>query len=237
MLLSRFLPLVSAFALLASATFAADPNTLTAEEKSAGWKLLFDGKSTDGWVAIGKTTFPEQGWSVVDGTLFHAKAGGGGDIVTAEKYENFELTWDWKIGFAANSGVKYNLPDAAKNIGFEYQLLDDENEPDGKRGGRMHQTGSLYDLIEPPVDKKLKPVGEWNSSRLVVKGNHVEEWLNGEKTVEFEIGSDDLKARIAKSKYAKVAHFGEKIASPILLQDHGGEIAFRSIKLRVLDAK
>jgi len=233
----RFLPIVATFSLLAAAALAAGPNTLTDEEKSAGWKLLFDGKTTNGWVAIGTTAFPEQGWSVVDGTLFHAKAGGGGDIVTADKYENFELTWDWKIGFAANSGVKYNLPKADKNIGFEYQLLDDDNEPDGKRGGRLHQTGSLYDLIEPPADKIIKPIGEWNSSRLVVKGNHVEEWLNGAKTVEFEIGSDDLKARIAKSKYAKVAGFGDKIASPILLQDHGGEIAFRDIKLRVLDAK
>ena len=237
MIRSRLLPIVSAFSLVASAVLAADPNTLTSEEQSAGWKLLFDGKTTQGWVAIGKTEFPDKGWSVVDGTLYHAKAGGGGDIVTADKYENFELTWDWKIGFAANSGVKYNLPNAAKNIGFEYQLLDDENEPDGKRGGRMHQTASLYDLIEPPADKKLNPVGEWNSSKLIVKGNHVEEWLNGAKTVEFEIGSDDMKERIAKSKYAKVAGFGDKIASPILLQDHGGDIWFRAIKIKVLDAK
>ncbi len=99
----------------------------------------------------------------------------------------------------------------------------------------MHQTASLYDLIEPPADKKIKPIGEWNSSKLIVKGNHVEQWLNGAKTVEFEIGSDDLKARIEKSKYKKVPHFGEKTASPILLQDHGGEIAFRNIKLRELN--
>jgi len=237
MISPRFLPLVAAFSFLAAASFAADPNTLTDEEKSAGWKLLFDGKTTNGWVAIGKTEFPAMGWSVVDGTLFHAKAGGGGDIVTTEKYLNFELTWDWKIGFAANSGVKYNLPIAEKNIGFEYQLLDDDNEPDGKRGGRLHQTASLYDLIEPPVDKKINPIETWNSSRLLVNGNHVEQWLNGAKTVEFEIGSDDLKARIAISKYKAVAHFGEKIASPILLQDHGGEITFRNIKLREINAK
>jgi hypothetical protein len=237
MIRSRLLPFVSAFSLIATAVLAADPNTLTSEEQSAGWKLLFDGKTTDGWVGIGKPAFPEKGWSVVDGTLFHAKAGGGGDIVTKDKYDSFELTWDWKIGFASNSGVKYNLPDANKNIGFEYQLLDDENEPDGKRGGRLHQTGSLYDLIEPPADKKMSPVGEWNSSKLIVKGNHVEEWLNGAKTVEFDMGSDDLKERIAKSKYKSVPGFGVKIASPILLQDHGGDISFRSIKIKVLDAK
>ncbi len=237
MIRSHFAPFVAICAVLTTAAFASDPNTLTPEEKSAGWKLLFDGKTTSGWVGIGKSDFPDKGWSVVDGTLYHVKAGGGGDIVTAEKYENFELTWDWKIGFASNSGVKYNLPDSNKNIGFEYQLLDDENEPDGKRGGRLHQTGSLYDLIEPPADKDLKPIGEWNSSKLIVKGNHVEEWLNGKKTVEFDMGSDDMKDRIAKSKYKKVPGFGEKIASPILLQDHGGDIWFRSIKIKVLDAK
>ena len=223
---------------VATSLFAdGEPGTLTDAEKAAGWKLLFDGKTSAGWVAIGKTEFPTQGWSIADGTLFHAKAGGGGDIVTEEQYENFELTWEWKIGFAANSGVKYNLPVATKNVGFEYQLLDDDNEPDGKRGGRLHQTAGLYDLIEPPEDKKINPIGEWNASRILVQGNHVEHWLNGAKTVEFEIGSDDLKERIAKSKYAKVAGFGEKTKSPILLQDHGGEITFRSLKLRVLDAK
>ena len=235
--LSRFLPVVTVLSLAAAVAVAAEPNTLTSEEKADGWKLLFDGKTTNGWVGIGKTAFPEKGWSVVDGTLYHMKGAGGGDIVTADKYENFELTWDWKIGFASNSGVKYNLPDSNKNIGFEYQLLDDENEPDGKRGGRLHQTASLYDLIEPPADKDIKPIGEWNSSKLIVNGNHVEEWLNGKKTVEFEMGSDDMKERIAKSKYKKVEGFGVKIASPILLQDHGGDIWFRSIKLKALDAK
>src|SRR5882757_3152297 len=126
MILSRLLAVTVSLSLLATAAWAADPNTLTDEEKAAGWKLLFDGKTTNGWVAIGKTEFPDKGWSVVDGTLFHAEEGGGGDIVTVDKYENFELTWDWKIGAVSNSGVKYNLPDAAKNVGFEYQLLDDE---------------------------------------------------------------------------------------------------------------
>ena len=229
-----FLPIVS---LLAAAAFAAEPNTLTDAEKAAGWKLLFDGKTTAGWVAIGKTAFPEKGWTVADGTLHHAKAGGGGDIVTAEAYENFELTWEWKIGEVGNSGVKYNLPNPAKEIGFEYQLIDDEKHPDGIRGGKLHQTAALYDLIEPSAERKVKPVGEWNESRLVVNGAHVEQWLNGVKTVEFEMGSDDMKARIAKSKYAKAANFGVKVKSPVLLQDHGDEIAFRNLKLRVPAAK
>jgi Domain of Unknown Function (DUF1080) len=232
-----FLPIVAAVSFLSAAVFAEEPNVLTPEEKSAGWQLLFDGKTTDGWVAIGKSAFPEKGWSVVDGVLIHAHAAGGGDIVTTKDYDSFELTWDWKIEEAGNSGVKYNLPNPAKNIGFEYQLLDDDKNEDGKKGGRLHQTASLYDLIEPPEDKKVKPVGEWNSSRLVVNGTHVEQWLNGEKTVEFEIGSPDLLERVAKSKYKKVEGFGLKTKSPILLQDHGSEISFRSIKIRVIDAK
>jgi hypothetical protein len=235
MKIPHLVSLLSLTAFAAVNALAADaPNTLTDSEKAAGWKLLFDGKTNAGWVALGKSEFP-AGWAVEDGLL--KRTTGGGDIVTKESYENFELTWDWNIGKAGNSGVKYNLPNPAKNVGFEYQLLDDLNHPDGIKGGRLHQTGGLYDLIEPPADKKLNPPGEWNSSRIVVKGNHVEHWLNGTKTVEFEIGSDDLKARIAKSKYAKVPKFGEKTSSPILLQDHGDAVSFRSVKLRVLSGK
>ena len=221
-----------ALTVLAAVSFAAEPNTLTDEEKAAGWKLLFDGKTTAGWVGIAKTAFPSAGWIVEDGTLKHTK--GGGDIVTGEQFDNFELTWDWKITKGGNGGLKYNLPDPAKAVGFEYQLLDDANHPDGKRAVR--QTASLYDLFEPAEGKKLNAPGEWNSSRILVSGNHVEHWLNGAKTVEFELGSDTLKEAIAKSKYKNSAKFGEKAKSPILLQDHGDEIAFRSMKLRVLPA-
>lgn len=227
--------LAASLALLAP-LFAArgdEPNTLTAGESAAGWKLLFDGKTLEGWQPIGKTGVPTKGWSVQDGAIFHAKAAGGGDIVTVEHFGNFELTWEWKIGAAGNSGVKYGLPDPAKNIGFEYQLIDDEKHPDGTRGGRSHQTAALYDIIEPAPERKVKPVGEWNQSRLLVQGAHVEHWLNGVKVLEFDMGSDDLKARIAKSKYRKVANFGGATRSPILLQDHGDEIAFRNLKLRV----
>ena len=231
MILPRLLTLLALFA--AAPLFAVDvPNTLTDAEKSAGWKLLFDGTSTAGWRGSGGKPFPAAGWTVEEGTLRHLK--GGGDIVTADAYENFELTWDWKIAKVGNSGVKYNLPDPTKGVGFEFQLLDDENHPDGKRGGGLHQTGGLYDLIAPAADKKLNPPGEWNSCRLVVAGNHVEHWLNGAKTVEFEIGSEALKALIAKSKYKSIPKFGDKTKSPILLQDHGDEITFRSVKLRVL---
>lgn len=233
----RSLALSFFFAITTALSFAGEPNTLTDAEKAEGWKLLFDGKTTDGWVGIGKPAFPEKGWTVQDGTLFHTKGGGGGDIVTKDNYENFELTWEWKIGAAGNSGLKYNLPNPTKGVGFEYQMLDDENHPDGKKGGRLHQTGSLYDVIEPAEDRKVSPVGEWNSSRIVVKGNKVEQFLNGKKTVEFEMGSAALKELVAKSKFKATAGFGEKTKSPILLQDHGDEVAVRSIKIRVLDAK
>jgi hypothetical protein len=230
----KFLPIL-AFASLASALLAADSlNSLTADEKAAGWKLLFDGETSTGWVALGKTEFP-SGWAVQGGVL--KRATGGGDIVTTESFSDFELTWEWNLAYAGNSGVKYNLPDPKKNVGFEYQLLDDEHHPDGIKGGRLHQTAGLYDLIEPSADKKVNPPGEWNKSRILVQGNHVEHWLNGAKTVEFELGSSDLRARIAKSKYAKVAGFGEKTSSPILLQEHGAEISFRAMKIRVPAAK
>jgi hypothetical protein len=220
--------------LLAFAAHAADPNTLTDEEKAAGWRLLFDGKTTEGWVGIGKDAFPEQGWVVEDGALVHKEKAGGGDIVTKDSFSDFELTWDWKVEFGANTGLKYNLPDPKKGVGFEYQLIDDEHHPDGVKGGRLHQTGGLYDAIEPPADKKVNPPGEWNSSRVIVKGNHVEQWLNGAKTVEFELGSSALMEIKAKSKFKNTAGWGEKATSPILLQDHGDGSSFRSIKIRPL---
>lgn len=222
--------LVFTLALTAPA-FCAD-NELSDEEKTAGWRLLFDGKSTTGWRGIGKAEFPAKGWVVAEGVLKHEAKSGGGDIVTAEDFESFELVWDWKIGDVGNSGLKYNLTDKNKGVGFEYQMLDDAKHPDGVRGGRLHQTGGLYDLIEPAADKKVNPIGQWNSSRILVQENKVEHWLNGAKTLEFEISSADMKARVAKSKYKNAAGFGEKKASPILLQDHGDEVSVKNMKLR-----
>ncbi len=219
---------------VASGAFASEPNTLTDEEKAAGWRLLFDGRTTAGWRGIGKKEFPKNGWVVRDGTLTHEAKGGGGDIVTEENFDSFELVWDWKIAPTGNSGLKYNLPNADRNIGCEYQMLDDDGHPDGKRGGRLHQTAGLYDLIEPPADRKVNKVGEWNSSRLVVNGNKVEHWLNGAKALEFELGSEALKELVARSKYKNVAGFGVKKAGPILFQDHGDEVVLRNIKVRVL---
>ena len=232
-----FLPIATALALFTAAAFAGDFNALTDAEKSAGWKLLFDGQTLNGWQPVGKAGAPVTGWVVRDGVLFHGKGAGGGDIVTAENFENFELTWEWKIGEVGNSGLKYNLPDAKKGVGFEYQMIDDEKHPDGIRGGKLHQTAALYDLIEPSAERRVKPVGEWNESRVLVQGNHVEQWINGVKSVAFEMGGEELKALVAKSKFKGVAGFGLKAKSPILLQDHGDEVSVRSIKLRVLAEK
>lgn len=215
-----------------SAVFAAEPNVLTDAEKAAGWRLLFDGKTTAGWRAIGKKEFPAAGWVVEEGSLRHVANAGGGDIVTVEDFENFEFAWEWKIGKAGNSGVKYNLPNPAVNIGCEYQMLDDAGHPDGRRAGGKNRTGGLYDLIAPAPEGKPMPLGEWNTSRIVVNGDNVEHWLNGVKTLGFQLGSAELKELIAKSKYRKQPAFGIKKAGPILIQDHKDDVWLRNIKVR-----
>lgn len=211
------------------------PNTLTAEEQSAGWKLLFDGKTSTGWRGVEMQTFPAEGWKVENGELKVLKGFKKGDIVTTDEFENYELVWEWNLSEGGNSGVKYNLVNPKIPLGCEFQLLDDLKHDDGIRNGPIHHTGSLYDLIPPPPDKKLNPPGQWNECRLIVKGNHVEHWLNGAKIVEYEFGSDALKAKIAKSKYKDNKDFGEKRKSPILLQDHGDAVAFRNIRIRILE--
>lgn len=235
--MTRFPLLASALLFLAFPCYgtAGESSKPTAEETAAGWKALFDGTTTTGWVGIGGTTFPSKGWSVKEGALHHDQGAGGGDIVTERAYLNFELVWEWRLAKGGNSGVKYNLPNPTKAVGFEYQMLDDLGHSDGAK--TSHQTAALYDLIEPAADRKTKPVGEWNQSRLLVDGNRVEQWLNGVRTVAFEIGSPELLERVSKSKYAKTKDFGLKMASPILIQDHGGELDVRSVKLRELPSK
>ncbi len=233
----RILTCVASILLSVLAFAEAAPNTLSEEEKAAGWKLLFDGKTTEAWRAIGKQEFPKKGWTVKDGTLHLEKGPGGGDITTKETFSDFELTWEWNLQEAGNSGVKYNLVDPNKNLGCEYQLLDDVKHSDAKAHGTTRQTGGLYDVLAPAKEKKLNPPGEWNQSRIVVKGNQVEHYLNGQKTVEFEFGSEALNKAIAESKFKKTKGWGEKRTSPILLQDHSDEVAFRNIKIRPLNAQ
>lgn len=226
--------LLSSLPLLMLATaVVAESNTLTPQEKTDGWKLLFDGESLTGWHPIGKPDAQIKGWTAENGTLKHAKGAKGGDIVTAEHFADFEFVFEWKIAPGANSGVKYNLPDPKRGVGCEYQLLDDAKHPDAKSGRKRH-TASLYDVLPPSEDSKANAPGEWNSTKIVVRGNQVEHWLNGAKVLEFEFGSDQLKDAIGKSKFKDTQRWGVKTKSPLLLQDHGDEVAFRNVKVRPL---
>ncbi len=212
---------------------AAPANQLTEDEKSAGWRLVFDGTTTHGWHTFKKQTFPEKGWVVEDGWL-HGQGKGGGDIISDGEFEDFELQWDWKLAPSGNSGVKYFVLDSrAQPLGHEYQMIDDQREPGIKKGNRKQFTAAFYDVL-PPGPTRLKPSGEVNTSRILVKGNHVEHWLNGEKVLEYECGSDTVKAAVAASKFKYTTGFGNKVKGHLLLQDHGTEVWFQNIKLREL---
>ena len=217
------------------------PNTLTREETAAGWKLLFDGRTMTGWRGFHRDKFPDEGWAIEDGTIKHTKgtSPNAGDIITLGEYENFEFQADWKISPGGNSGIKYLISeDLTKTghagLGFEMQVLDDDLNPDAKLGKNGNRTaGALYDLI-PPTNKVLKPVGQWNTVRLIVKNGHVEHWMNGAKILEFEIGSPEMKALIADSKYKVNPGFGEVRKGHLLLQDHNEEVWYRNLKVREL---
>lgn len=214
---------------------AESPNQLTPEEKKEGWKLLFDGKSLNGWRSYGKPDGPKQGWQVADGVLKCVANGHGGDIITVDQFTDYDLQWDWMIPPKANNGVKYNVTESRPTApGIEYQMVDDETEA-AKPAKRS--TASFYEVLPPDPNKPLKPVGEWNHSRVLVQGNHVEHWLNGKKVLEYELGSPEVKAAVAKSKFKNSAGFGEKIKGPILLTEHHDEASFKNIKLRELSSK
>jgi len=231
---------------------ALTPNTLTAAEKADGWRLLWDGKTPDGWRSAKSGKFPTKGWEIQDGVLTvlasgGAESAGGGDIVTRERFSQFELRADFKITEGANSGIKYfcepNLDPitgtgakaaTGSAIGLEYQILDDARHPDAKMGRDGNRTiGSLYDLIPAATAKKVNPIGEWNTALIVVRGKHVEHWLNGEKVLEYERGSKEFRDLVARSKYKSIPNFGELPDGHILLQDHGNRVSFRNIKIRV----
>ena len=207
-------------------------NTLTADEKAAGWKLLFDGRSVDGWRPFKGEGAP-QGWRAVDGAL--TRVGKGGDIITTDQYSDFELRLEWKIEKGGNSGIFFHVleegGDQAYYTGPEVQILDNATHKDGASG--LTSAGSNYALHAPARDV-TKPVGQWNDVRLVVKGPHVEQWLNGVKIVEYELWSPDWEARVKASKFAKMPGYGRAKAGHIALQDHGDPVAFRNIRIRSL---
>jgi hypothetical protein len=223
-------------------------NQLTSNEIRKGWRLLWDGKTTDGWRGAKLETFPDKGWEIKDGLLSVLSSGGaeannGGDIVTTEAFSNFELSVDFMLTEGANSGIKYFVdPDLntgeGSAIGLEFQVLDDERHPDAKEGKNGNRTvGSLYDLIRAENQnnsrgKNFKGIGEWNNARIVSKDGHVEHWLNQVKVVEFDRFSQIFQALVEKSKYEKWENFGRLPEGSILLQDHGDRVSFKSIKIR-----
>ncbi len=213
------------------------PNELSGAEKAEGWRLLFDGSTSNGWRGFKLPGFPAQGWSVEEGWLKVHAHGHGGDLITVDQFDDFDLRFEWRVTPGANSGVKYFITEdrpGKSGLGHEYQLIDDERHLDALRGPKW-QTAALYDLF-PAHDRPVRPAGEVNQSRILVHANHVEHWLNGVKVLEYELGSESLKQAIAASKFKNVAGFGTKFKSHILLQEHGDEVWFRNLKLRELPA-
>ncbi|HLP72491.1 MAG TPA: DUF1080 domain-containing protein [Bacteroidales bacterium] len=225
-------------------------NTLSSKEKKEGWKLLFDGKTFSGWRGLGRDHVPIGLWIVEDGMIRKLKSSSvkqlpdgrpveNGDLMTIDTYNDFELVFEWKIDKGGNSGLKYNVSEELckqngsefSALGFEYQMLDDA-DPQYKNLKPSQYSGSLYDLI-PAKNINLKPVGEFNTSRIIVKGNG-EHWLNGIKVVEYEFGSKELEDAFLKSKFSKINGFTDKKKAHIVLQNHADEAWFRNIKIREL---
>ncbi len=228
-------------------------NTLTKAEKAAGWSLLFDGKTLNGWRGLGRDHVPVGLWVVENGLIKKVNTGNvkklpdgrpveGGDLMTIDTFDNFELTFEWKINKGGNSGIKYNVSEEISQkygskysaLGFEFQMLDDGDPMYKGKLIPSQFTGSLYDLI-PPKNVVLKPVTEFNSGRILVNGNHGEHWVNGKKVVEYELGSKELEDAYKVSKFNKIPGFLDKRKAHIVLTNHNDESWFRNIKIRVLN--
>ncbi len=228
------------------------PNTLTADEREAGWMLLFDGESFDGWRGLGRDAIPDAHWLVENGTIRKVASGEiptaadgqpleGGDIMTRDTFRNFELSLEWRVAPGGNSGVKYNVseelslahPPRHAALGFEYQILDDDRHPDALNGP-TRTTAALYDMIPPRSPKPLAAVGEFNRSRIVFNGDMGEHWLNGELVVSYDLSTDRFDSLLEASKYRDIEGFAQRREGPIVLQDHGDDVWFRSIKIRRL---
>lgn len=204
------------------------PNTLSEQERKDGWKLLFDGKSLDGWRVFKKQD--TTGWTVKDDAIFLEKS--GGDLMTKEKYGNFEFVIDWKFASGDNSGIIYRITEDVSPSymsGPEMQVMPQKAADKlGKNSG-----GSLYDMYAPTANP-FKPADQWNTFKIVCNGKHIEQWVNGVKVVETDVGSDDWNTRLAASKWKNAKLFASQPTGHIALQDHGAKVAFRNVKIKVL---
>lgn len=208
----------------------ARPNHLTAQQAAQGWRLLFDGASTEGWRGWNKPGFPAKGWEIVNGCL--RQTGGGGDLITTGTFEDFELAFEWKVGKGVNSGLKYRVPEVkGYTAGPEYQILDDPGTNESHNP--LSSAGAMYHLF-PPEGKQLAMTGRFNTSRIVARGKHLEHWLNGVKVLETDVDGEAWNKAKARSKFAKMAGYGDR-PGHLLLQDHGGDVWYRSIRLRELN--
>lgn len=252
----RLLPAISCWLLLSvalplEAMPAASPwcavdgvrfHPLSEDERDQGWMALFDGHSVSAWRAFHSDEFPVSGWQMEGGTLLHREGDGrggndGGDLLTRETYANFEFAADWCLQPGGNSGIKYLVVEANTPLnrtgafGLEYQLIDDVKHPDTKQANRL--TGGVYD-VAAPGPKKMKPAGQWNHLKIVVRDGEVEQWLNGEKVLSFRLDGQQFRDWVAASKYKNDKRYGASRRGHIVLQEHGSGVAFRNIKVRRL---
>ncbi len=226
-------------------------NTLTSTEKDQGWELLFDGKTFNGWRGLGRNEIQNDHWKIEEGMIRKVsnkevlkrtgQAFTGGDLMTIEAFENFELSFEWKIRPGGNSGIKYNVSeemsvqyqDSYSALGFEYQILDDDSDLYKGKIKPSQFTASLYDMI-PSVNVQLNPPGEFNQGRIVLNGNNGEHWLNGVKVVEFKFGTEKFDSLFQLSKYIKYPHFKDRRKGHIVITDHSDDSWYRNIKIRRL---
>lgn len=202
----------------------------TSRSNHGDWQNLLGPETTNLWRTFGGTGFPQTGWSLADGVLHLAAGGKGGELLSVQAFDNFELEWEWKIGPKGNNGLKYLVTESRPGApGHEYQMVDDATTTNPK-----FKTATFYDVLPVQVPTKVKPVGEWNQSRLVIRGNQVEHWLNGEKVLAYELGSAETKAALAQSKFKNSPGFGDKIKGHILLTNHKDEAWYRNLRIREL---